>query len=193
MSHRRRRPRYIGGGMYANLSLAVVAESGGLHDTGKERGIHVPRIVIRCEDGERGDGKTMPDEKSLFADTILGDRHAFRCGRHAHVIAQKLKALGGHVFEFGGGRRAASRELGQGCPVEIVRRDVRIRHRRCRTIVPRIQHDDFVAQALRGHAEHAAQLTAAQQAEPRTRSNHDRATAEESWPARLRSAGRETR
>ena len=49
--------------------------------------------------------------------------------------------------------------------------------------VPGVEHDDAVAQALRGHAEHAAELAAAEQAEPSAGRNRSPSRSRVRWPA----------
>ena len=153
----------------ARLALAVVAEARALHDAGQE-----PRASTRVDVGvaaqhrERRHGEAVARQEHLLADPVLRDGHARRRrASRARCCARKSSAAAG---TFSNSVVAAAASAGQLARARA-RRGSRRRcagRRRCRPGSPcaGIEHRRPVAQALRGHAEHAAELAAAQQAEP---------------------------
>ena len=78
-------------------------------------------------------------------------------GRFEDVVAKALSAVA---------------PLQQRARVEIIRRDVVVRNAASRAVAAGVEHDDLVAHALGGHGEHAPELAATEQPQPRARSDH---------------------
>ncbi len=155
----------------ARLPLAVVAEARRLE---QRRISHRPgRSEIRLvpQQRERADRKAVVAQESLLADAIL--RHCHHRARRAHhaTLAERDQAVRRRILELGGHGRAARH------PVErrrVVERRAQVLvgevpGRRCRV---RVEHDHLVAHGARRDREHAAELTATEQAERARRKNH---------------------
>ncbi len=87
------------------------------------------------------------------------------------MLREKFQCSRRHVFELGGRSATASPQLRQCSFVEIIGGNVVVSDCARWTVVSGIQHTHFVAERLRGHAKHPAELPTAQQPEPRTRRN----------------------
>src|SRR6185503_14753974 len=107
-----------------------------------------------------------------FADPVLRDCHALRRRRDTGVTPQVLEARGRNVLELGRCCVDQLGERGQAVAVGVVGADVPVGDRSGRALVARIEHGDAIAHALRGHAEHPAQLSATEQPEPSARGDH---------------------
>ena len=87
------------------------------------------------------------------------------------MLCKEFQRRRRYVFELGSRGAASSAEFHQCSLVEVLRCNVIISHRASGAVTTGIEHTNFVAERLRRHAEHAAELPAAQQPEPRTRRN----------------------
>ena len=79
---------------------------------------------------------------------------------------EELERRRGDVLELGRRRTALRGEGVQARGVEVIGAHVAIGHGARGAVVARIEHRDAIAEALRRHAEHAAELSASEQAEP---------------------------
>jgi hypothetical protein len=122
----------------------------------------IDHCVRRDVDPARGD-------EALLDDAVLRDRDAGGVRTHAAMFREEGERGGRHVLELGRGRAAPSREFGEGGTVQVLGGDVVVCDRAGRTVRPRVQHAHPVAQRLRRHAEHAAELPSTEQTEPGAR------------------------
>lgn len=160
-------------GRDAHLPLAVVAEARGLQDAGQHRGeIRIGErreLRGRLDHDVRRDRHARRRDETLLGDPVLRDRDAAAGGRDERRLREEIEARGGHVLELGRYRVAQLRELGERGLVVVCGAQMLVRDgaRRARRIG--IEHGDAVAHRLRGEAEHAAELAAADHAEPGAR------------------------
>ena len=116
----------------------------------------------------RRDAEALLREKALLAYAVLRDGDTFRGGCDACCAREEGERRRWNVLEFRGGRARQPGKLRKSLRIEVVGANVPVGHAAGRTILAGIQHRDLVAQALRGHAEHPAELAAAQESQPRT-------------------------
>ena len=151
---------------HTDLALAVVTETGGLEDPGKQRvgaGVHVGR----GPDGRvGGDRHARRLNVGFFRQPVLCHRHGIARRRRDAGLRQAAQAVGRDVLEFRGDGRAAPRQMVKPVRVVVGGTDVLVGHPARRTGSVGIQHRHTVTHGLGGLAEHAAQLAAAQYAQP---------------------------
>ena len=155
---------HFGNGMHADLAFAVIAQRGGFQDAGQVlRGAFVD--VTAALDGLIGcGGQAGFAYPCFFGNAVLGDGNAVAAGGNACVLRQIAHGLCVDVFKFGGdGGALCQRFQGGG----IVKRDAEVAiGKACGGGVRvGVEHGYAVAHGFGGHGEHAAQLSAAQNAE----------------------------
>ena len=155
----------------ARLPLAVVAEPGRFQYAGQQPGVQAVEVAGFGDDRMRSDPDAARREETLFADAVLRDRHARGLGTDCAMLCEKRERRRRHVLELGGGGAAAAREFGERSFVEVIGTEMIVGNGAGRAVPAGVEHADLVAQRLRGHAEHAPKLSAAQQPEPAARGN----------------------
>ena len=133
---------------------------------GRSFGSIAAHVVRVAQHGKRRHGEAVAGEERLFADPVLRDGDTGGRRRHARRARQEFQRGGRHVLEFGRGRARDGGQVGKRVRIEVVGADVAVGDRAGGAVAARVEHGDLVAQALGRHAEHPAELAAAQQAEP---------------------------
>ena len=151
---------------HPRLTLAVVAQPRDFQDGRKKCLIGIEQVIARRHLAVGRNLDATASNEALFSNTVLRDRNSRRRRTHRDITRQTLERCGRHILELGGGCAAQAGELIERSRIEIVGLNMPIGHRTRRAVGTRIEHADPIAQALRGHAEHAPELTTAEQAQP---------------------------
>ena len=165
----RERSVQLGRGGHAALTLAVVAELGGLDDCSGLGELACATQVRIVEVGAgrdiRSDRNAVIDEKRLLDDSVLGDRDGVcRWGDH-HRRGQVLEGLGRGVLEFGGHDRALAGESAERWRVVVGGDHVLVGDDARRRGGVGIYHDGPVAHGIRGDECVLAELAPAEHAD----------------------------
>jgi hypothetical protein len=150
----------------AALALAVVAQRGGLQDAGQQRFGHAGAVGRRAQHRVGRAGHTAAGEMRLLGGAVLADRQ--RGGRWGDesLGGQFLHHASRNVLELGADRCAELGQLLQRTRLLVGRAQVFVGRRPGRTVEVGVQHCHAVTELLRGMCSHAAELTAAQHAQP---------------------------
>ncbi|MNT58335.1 hypothetical protein D3C72_1957630 [compost metagenome] len=126
----------------------------------------------------------------LLADAVLRDRHAVAARRDKGAqLLEPVQRQRRHVLELGAHRLAQLGHLGQRGLVGVLGADMLVRHHARRAVLVGIEHAHAIAHRLRRMREHAAELAAAQHAEPRAGQDGRVGTVDAELGARLRRVG----
>ncbi|MNR12866.1 hypothetical protein D3C85_1292430 [compost metagenome] len=180
--------------LHAGLALAVVAHARGLEDARQHVVRNLVDIGIVLDHPVRGRRHAgalgARGKELLLADAVLGDRHAIAARRHERAqLLQAVQRQRRHVLELGAHGLAKLAHLGQRGLIGIDRADMPVRHGAGRAVLIRVQHADAVAHGLRRMGEHAAELAAAEHAEPGTGQDRRGRVVHAELGARLRRVG----
>ncbi len=110
-------------------------------------------------------GHTTGQKVGFFCDSVLGNGHRMRTGRHRPALGQGLQGLCRHVFEFGGDGLGL---IGQGlpaCGVVVGGVHQALCHLRRRGIGVGVEHHHRQTQGLGRMGHHAPQLPTAEHAQ----------------------------
>ncbi len=114
-------------------------------------------------------GSPQPDRNAFSAMRSCAIATLAAAGETRAVRARNSSAAAGTFSNSVVAAAASAGELGKALRIEVVGGEVTVGDGARGAVVARIEHGDPVAEALRGHAEHAAELAAAEQPEPRAR------------------------
>ena len=145
------------------LSLAVVAEAGGLDDRRE------PDALGGAGDGERRRRHTEVGEEPLLGDAVLGDGDRVRWRSHDHVGGEPLEGGCRRVLELGGDDRARGGEAVEGRRVVVRRDEVLIGDATGRCGRVGVEDDGAVTHRAGGDDGVPAELAAAEHADRRRR------------------------
>ena len=149
------------------LALAVIAEFGRLENGVAGQDLERPREPLDpVNDLEAGTGDAVGREKSLLALAVLTGRDGARTGHQRQAFLDGFEQLTGYVLEFHGSHVDPLDEpLQRRCRIEGVLQDEVGDVGGARGVSTR-PLDDAVTHAPSVEAEHAPELTAAENADP---------------------------
>ena len=150
------------------LALAVIAEPPRLQHAGAvERAKRRGEVVVIVHSEIAGCGYPGIVEEALFGEPVLGDFQRPRRRIDRDRCGKPFGSGDRHVLELVGDDGSGARQFVERGRIVIGGDDLPVGDLRCRAIRLRLQDDGAVAEAGGGHRQHAAELSAADDADRR--------------------------
>lgn len=148
------------------LALAVIAHAARLqHALATKGGQCCLQIFLAVHGAKIGGRNAATVEEALLRQPVLRGAERLRRRIDRNGGGERLGCRHGHVLEFVGHDIAEAGEFGQRGFIVIIRDDLIVADLCRRTIGLGLQHDGAVVEAGCGHCQHAAELSAADNAD----------------------------
>src|SRR5690606_1213456 len=158
--------RCIFGSLEAQLSPAIVAAAGALHDEGDRQlpgqGLQPVRVFDLAHEAQR---KAVRVQPTLLPGAVLHHLDDVATGPDGDALRCRVQALGRDLLDLEGEHVALEGELARPGRILELGAQAALDDRPGGAVGIRVEHGDAVAQVTRGQGHHAAELTAAEDAE----------------------------